>query len=91
MPEIIHMKKSEYDKMVAAELREKYLAELQEGSSSSEILRMTDSEILDMDYFLNEEKYDFDDEYEDCGKEPDVIYHIFDDTPKESWEDDLPY
>ena len=86
MHEIIYMKKSEYDKMHAAELREKYLKETPEGYSKADIKSMADNAILDMDYFLNEWEYDGDD-YGDFP-EPAVIYRIIDDTPTDYGDDD---
>ena len=38
-----------------AEIRKKYLKLPPEGFSKKEIQQMTDEEILDMDYFLNED------------------------------------
>lgn len=38
-----------------AEIRKKYLKCPPEGFSKKEIQQMTDEEILDMDYFLNED------------------------------------
>lgn len=38
----------------AQHLREKYMKKPPVGYSSEEISRMTDNDILDMDYFLNE-------------------------------------
>lgn len=38
-----------------AEIRKKYLKRLPEGFSKKEIQQMTDEDILDMDYFLNED------------------------------------
>jgi hypothetical protein len=76
MPQIIEMKKSEYDKMKAAELREKYLMKTPKGYSKKEIRSMPDDDILDMDYFLNE----FEPKPRP-DKEPDVIYQLIDDTP----------
>lgn len=36
------------------ELRKKYMDNVPEGYSKDEISRMSDEDILDMDYFLNE-------------------------------------
>jgi len=80
MPKIITMKRSEYDKMCAAELREKYLIETPEGLSKSNIMSMSDNDILDMDYFLHELEYDCDFDNKPIV-EPDVIYNIIDDSP----------
>ena len=38
-----------------AEIRKKYLKRPPEGFSKKEIQQMTDEEILDMNYFLNED------------------------------------
>ena len=38
-----------------AEIRKKYLKHTPEGFSKKEIQQMTDEEILDMNYFLNED------------------------------------
>jgi hypothetical protein len=42
-------------------LRQKYMENPPEGYSKREIKRMRDEDLLDMDYFLNEHLYDFDD------------------------------
>ncbi len=46
-----------------AELREKYVKNPPEGMTSSEVRKMEDEDLLDMDYFLNEDifndSYDF--------------------------------
>jgi monomeric isocitrate dehydrogenase len=91
MPEIIYMKKSEYDKMSATKLREKYLKKTPIGYSKKDIMSMSDKDILDMDYFLNEEVYDFYDDDEDDVKEPDVIYHLIDDSPPDDFDDNIPF
>jgi hypothetical protein len=88
MPQIIHMKKSEYDKMRAAELREEYIQKTPEGYTKADIRSMSDSDILDMNYFLNEEFYD-DDDF-DYDTEPEVIYKITDDSPPDDFDDDIP-
>ena len=43
-----------------AELREKYIKNPPEGMTSDEIRRMRDNDLLDMDYFLNEDDFDDD-------------------------------
>lgn len=43
------------------ELREKYIKNPPDGMSKSDIKNMTDDDLLDMDYFLNEDDL-FDDE-----------------------------
>jgi hypothetical protein len=92
MPQIIHMKKSEYDKMRAAELREKYLEKTPEGYSKEDICSMSDNSILDMDYFLNEEFYDcYDDEDFDYDNEPEIIYKLVDDSPPDDFDEDIPW
>ena len=42
------------DELNVDELRKYYIENPPEGYSSEEISRMTDDDILDMDYFLNE-------------------------------------
>ena len=49
------------EKQLVAKLRERYLANPPEGMSRQDIKRMSDSDLLDMDYFLHE----FDDEFDD--------------------------
>ena len=40
---------------LAKELREKYIKNPPEGMTSAEVRSMSDDELLDMDYFLNED------------------------------------
>ena len=47
------------------ELRKKYSANPPEGMSSGDIRNMSDDELLDMDYFLNDD--DLDDDYGEEG------------------------
>lgn len=47
---------------LAAELRDKYIKNPPEGMTSDDIKRMSDSDLLDMDYFLSEDDFDDDDE-----------------------------
>lgn len=42
------------------ELRAKYLSNPPEGMSSEDILSMSEEDLLDMDYFLNEDDFDDD-------------------------------
>lgn len=42
-------------------LRQKYLDNPPEGYTKAEIQRMRDRDLLDMDYFLNEDSSDLDD------------------------------
>lgn len=49
------------EKELANELREKYIKNPPEGMTAGMIKRMSDSDLLDMDYFLHE----FDDEFDD--------------------------
>ena len=49
------------EKELAKELREKYIKNPPEGMTTGMIKRMSDSDLLDMDYFLHE----FDDEFDD--------------------------
>lgn len=45
--------------MNAQLLRKKYLENIPEGYSKNEIEKMSDEEILDMDYFINEDVFSF--------------------------------
>ena len=54
------------------ELRKKYLANPPEGISSGDIRNMSEDDLLDMDYFLNDD--DLDDEY---GEEGFYIFWLF--------------
>lgn len=42
------------------ELRKKYIDNLPEGMTSKDIRRMSEDELLDMDYFLNDDELDDD-------------------------------
>lgn len=53
------------DKQYAAELRNKYVLNPPEGMTADDVKRMSDNDLLDMDYFLNEDEYDEDDVGED--------------------------
>lgn len=48
------------------ELRAKYMKNPPEGMSSEDIRDMSDDDLLDMDYFLNEDDFD-DDEFDEEG------------------------
>lgn len=48
-----------------AELREKYMKNPPEGMTSSEVKKMSDEDLLDMDYFLNEDIFDDSDDFEE--------------------------
>ena len=52
--------KNHAEKQLIAKLREQYLANPPEGMSRQDIKHMSDSDLLDMDYFLHE--FDDDDE-----------------------------
>ncbi len=54
----------DHEKAFAEGLRKKYLSDPPEGLSRSDILHMSDSDLLDMDYFLHE-----DDDPDDVGEE----------------------
>lgn len=58
------------EKELAKELREKYIKNPPEGMTAGMIKRMSDSDLLDMDYFLHEEDL-FD---EDAGVEGFYIF-----------------
>lgn len=90
MTKHIYMKKSEYNRITAEKLRIKYMADPPEGYTKSEIKAMSDDSILDMDYFLHEESYDFyDDDFP--AEEPDEIIHLIDDLPKDPVDEDIPW
>lgn len=86
MPEIIYMKKSEFDKMAADKLRAKYLKKTPRGYSKTEIKSMSDEDLLDMAYFLSEGS-----PQPHNDKEPDVIYRLIEDDPKEEFDEDIPW
>lgn len=50
-------------------LREKYINNPPEGMTSEDIRRMSEDDLLDMDYFLNEDELD-----DDFGKEGFYIF-----------------
>jgi hypothetical protein len=52
------------EKVLATKLREKYVNNLPDGYSKKDILQMSDGDILDMDYFLNDEYVSFDDDWD---------------------------
>ena len=47
------------------ELRRKYIANTPEGMTAKDIRRMSDGDLLDMDYFLNDD--DLDDDFGEEG------------------------
>lgn len=47
------------------ELRKHYTLNPPESMTSEDVLNMSDSDLLDMDYFLNEDDFDDDDEFEE--------------------------
>lgn len=62
----LHMKKKTISESeLAKQLREKYINNPPEGMTADEIKHMSDGDLLDMDYFLNDE--DFDDEVDEEG------------------------
>ncbi len=58
-------KKQISEKELAKQLREKYVNDPPEGMTADDIKHMSDGDLLDMDYFLNDE--DFDDEVGEEG------------------------
>ena len=54
------------EKQLAAELRKKYINNPPEGMTPDDINTMSDSDLLDMDYFLSEDEFNDDDEVEDA-------------------------
>ena len=57
------------EKLLAEKLRKKYIADPPEGMAKKDILNMSDSDLLDMDYFLSDE-----DDFDDFGGDG---FHIF--------------
>lgn len=53
------------EKQLLAELRDKYTNNPPEGMTASEVQGMTDEDLLDMDYFLNEDIFDDSDDFEE--------------------------
>lgn len=51
-------------------LRQKYIQNPPEGMTAAEIRSMSDDDLLDMDYFLNEEDFDL-------GEEGEEGFYIF--------------
>ena len=51
------------------ELRKKYIEDPPEGMTSDEVRSMSDDELLDMDYFLNDDELD-----DDFGEEGFYIF-----------------
>ena len=56
------------DKILLERLRNKYIKNPPEGMTPNDIKRMSDSDLLDMDYFLNE------DDDDDFGEEGFYIF-----------------
>lgn len=52
------------------ELRKKYMENPPEGMTSEEVRSMSEEDLRDMDYFLNEEDFDF-------GEEGEEGFYIF--------------
>lgn len=90
MTKITYMKKSEYNRITAEKLRNKYMDKPPAGYSKADVKAMSDDSILDMDYFLHEDSFDF---CEDSfpTKEPDEILCLIDDLPKDPEEEDIPW
>lgn len=57
------------DKQLVEKLRQKYMQNPPKGMTTSQVEKMSDDDLLDMDYFLNEE---FDDD--DIGEEGFYIF-----------------
>ena len=49
-----------YEKHLIEKLRQKYMKNPPEGMTSEMFKKMSDNDLLDMDYFLNEDFYDDD-------------------------------
>lgn len=56
------------EKELVEKLRKKYTLNPPEGMTRQDVLQMSDGDLLDMDYFLNDEDFD------DSGEEG---FHIF--------------
>ena len=54
---------------LAKELRQQYIKNPPEGMTSDEVLDMSDDDLLDMDYFLNDDELD-----DDFGEEGFYIF-----------------
>ncbi len=48
------------EKELVEKLRKKYASNPPEGMTRQDILQMSDGDLLDMDYFLNDEDFDVD-------------------------------
>ena len=59
------LKECDFMKPNIEELRSKYMADPPEGMTSRDIREMSEDELLDMDYFLNND--DLDDEFGEEG------------------------
>ena len=57
------------DKQLVEKLRQKYIQNPPEGMTAEQVKRMSNSDLLDMDYFLNEEFED-----DDIGEEEFYIF-----------------
>lgn len=57
-------------KQTTEKLRQKYIQNPPEGMTSDEIRSMSDDDLLDMDYFLNEEDFDL-------GEQGEEGFYIF--------------
>lgn len=53
------------EKELLAELRVKYTKNPPEGMTSLEVQKMSDNDLLDMDYFMNEDLFDDSDDFEE--------------------------
>jgi len=57
------------EKQLVEKLRQKYMQNPPEGMTSEMVKKMSDNDLLDMDYFLNEDFYD-----DDVGEEGFYIF-----------------
>lgn len=62
--------KTIFEKELAEQLRKQYLENPPEGMTRRDIKHMSDSDLIDMDYFLHE----FDDDDDDFGEEGFYIF-----------------
>ncbi len=59
---ILSLKEDDFMNQNVEKLRDKYIANPPEGMTSMDIRNMSEDDLLDMDYFLNEDDDLFDDE-----------------------------
>ena len=68
LQEVVAMKAID-EKALLEKLRQKYISAPPEGMSPDDVRQMSDSDLLDMDYFLSDE-----DEFDEFGEEGFYIF-----------------